>query len=136
MSLTPRLSEAAVNAGCAAITALCNGGFLQVYDSSQPASADDSDGGANILARWSYTSPAYGTPVAGAATASFVNPQVDVLVSGTAAWLRAFKSDGTSVVFDGSVGDTSAYNLTFRSTTFTVGEAVAITGLQYIYQKE
>jgi hypothetical protein len=50
--------------------------------------------------------------------------------TGTAAWFRALKSDGSTVVFDGSVG-TSGANLNLNSVAIQSGAAVSVSAFTY-----
>jgi hypothetical protein len=111
MALTPKLSNAAANAGADAICALLNNGFLDIYDGSQPATADTAVSTQTKLARLTFGATAFGASSAGVASASAIGADSSADATGTAAWFRALKSDGTTVVFDGSVGTSAATSI-------------------------
>ena len=129
MALTPRLSTAAANAAANAACALCNGGFFDVYDGTQPATADTAVGSQVKLAHLAFSATAFGAAVAAVATANAITAATAV-ASSTATWFRAYKADGTSPVFDGSVG-TSGANLNLSSVAIVTGGTVTVTSLTY-----
>jgi hypothetical protein len=128
MALNPKYSNAAVNAKADAQSALLNSGFLDIYDGAQPATADTAVGAQVKLARLTFANPAFGAAVAGVATANAIGSDSSADATGTAAWFRAWKSDGTTVVCDGSVG-TSGCNLNLNSVALSAGAAVGVTSL-------
>lgn len=134
MALAPRLANLAANAAADAACALANAGFLDIYDGTQPATADTAITSQVKLAHLTLASPAFGAAVAGVATANAVGSDVSADATGTANWFRAYKSDGTTAVFDGSVG-TSGANLNLSSVAITAGGTVAITSFTYTQAK-
>jgi hypothetical protein len=134
MALTPRLSTAAANAAADAACALCNGGFFDLYDGTQPATADTAITSQVKLAHLTFGTPAFGAAAAGVATANAIGNDASADATGTATWFRAYKSDGTSAVFDGSVG-TSGANLNLSSVSIIAGGTVGVTSFTYTQQK-
>jgi len=134
MALTPRLSNAAANAAADAACALCNSGFFDIYDGTQPATADAAITTQVKLARLTFNATAFGAAVAGVATANAIGSDSSADATGTASWFRTYKSDGTSAVFDGSVG-TSGCNLNLSSVAITAGGTIAVTGFTYTQAK-
>jgi hypothetical protein len=128
MANNPFLSDAAANAAAAAVTALCNGGTIQVRSGAQPANANAVATG-TLLVTLTFAATAYGAPAAGVATANAIGA-ANAVATGTAAWFRALKSDGTTAVFDGSVG-TSAADLILSSVAITSGGNVGASSLTY-----
>lgn len=104
MANNPQLSDEAANAEADAVCSLLDGGFLRVYDGAQPANANTAVTTQNLLAELTFGSPAFGSASGGVATANAITPDTDANATGTASWFRAVKSNGTSVLFDGSVG--------------------------------
>lgn len=129
MALDTRLSIAAVNAQASATGALCNSGYLRLYTAPRPALADDAATG-TLLAELRFGVAAFGSPLAGVITANAMTAEDAALADGTVAWFRAFSSDGTTAVFDGSVGTADA-NLILPTTTVSVGLRVEIDSLTY-----
>lgn len=130
MALTPKLSDAAANAAVDAVTALLNTGYLRIYDGSQPADADTAVGAQTLLAELRFNGTAFGAASNGAATANALTADASANASGTASWFRALKSDGTTVVFDGSVG-TSGANLNLNSVAISSGAQVSVSAFTY-----
>jgi len=128
MALNPFLSDAAANASANAATALCNGGSIKIYSGTQPANANAAVSG-TLLVTLPFSATAFGAAAAGVATANAITA-ANAAASGTAAWFRAVKSDGTSAVFDGSVG-TSGCDLNLSSVALTSGGNVAVSSFTY-----
>lgn len=122
-----KTSETGVNAKVDALTALLNNGYLRIYDGTQPTNADTAIGAQNLLAELRFNATAFGAGSGGIATANAFTGDSAADATGTASWFRAFKSDGTTVVCDGSVG-TSDSDLNVNSVAFQVGAAVDVTG--------
>lgn len=125
MALNPKYTNLAVNTKVDAQAALLNAGFLDIYDGTQPVTADTAIGAQVKLARLTFGNPAFGSGVAGVATANAITADSSADATGVAAWFRALKSDGTAVL-DGSVG-TAAANLTLNSVAIAIGAAVSCT---------
>jgi len=104
MALTAKLSDTAVNTKVDAVCALANSGKLRFYDGSQPATADTDTGAQVLLAELTLNAAAFGAAVDGVATAAAITPDSSANAGGTAAWFRVVKSDGTTKLWDGSVG--------------------------------
>lgn len=98
---------------------------MDIYDQTQPTDADTAIGAQVKLARLTFGNPAFGAGVAGVATANAITQDSAADATGTAAWFRALKTDGTTVVMDGSVG-TSGANLNLNSTAIQINAAVAV----------
>ena len=96
-------STTARNAALDAYTARLNSGYIRLYSGAKPDSADVPATG-ELLAEFRFSSPAFAGAVGGTILANTIDPCVSARASGTAGYLRAFESDGTTVVFDGDVG--------------------------------
>jgi hypothetical protein len=130
MALNTQITDAIANAMCAVLTALCNGGTINLYSGTQPANANTAVGvGNTLLATLTFNGTAFGSPVAGVATANAITSGT-AIATGTATWFRALKSDGVTVVYDGSVG-TSGANLNLNSTAIQINATVSITSLTF-----
>lgn len=102
-------------------------GTIKVYTGSQPASANDTEGGATLLATFTMADPAFGAASAGVASIASAPRTTTGAAAGTAGWFRAEDSDGTNC-FDGSVTATGGGGqLELNSTTISVGVSVEIT---------
>jgi len=132
MTNSPFFSDATAAAANDAVKALCNSGTLKIYGGSQPTDANTAVGAQTLLATFSFAATAFGASAASGtapsrssvATAAAIS-DVTAVATATATWFRALKSDGTTVVFDGSVG-TSGCDLNLVSTAIVSGEDVSI----------
>ncbi len=111
------------NARLDAITTFVGaGGKLRIYAGTKPAT-----GGTATTLLSEHT---LGTPFAPAASAGVLSPNlpanVNASATGTAAWFRVLKADGTTIAFDGTVG-TSGQDLNLNTLSIVSGAAVAIT---------
>jgi hypothetical protein len=134
MPLVPKLSNVAANAEADAVCVLANSGKLRIYDGTQPATADTALSGQVLLAELTFNATAFGAASAGVATANAITQDASADATGTAAWFRAVKSDGTTVLFDGSVG-TSGSNLNLNSVAISSGAAVQVTSFTFTASK-
>jgi len=128
MANNPKRSNEAANAAVAAMGALCNSGKIRIYDGTQPATADTALGGQTLLAELTFNATAFAAGAAGVATANAITSDSSADNTGTAAWARCLKSDGTSVVFDCTVGTSSA-DLIINTTSITSGATVSASAL-------
>jgi hypothetical protein len=128
MALNPKRSNEAVNAAVAAFGALLNNGILRIYNGAQPATADTAIGAVTLLAELTFNATAFGAPSAGVATANAIASDTNANNTGTAAWFRAWKSDGTSPVYDGTVGTSSA-DAIINTVAINAGATVSCSGL-------
>lgn len=133
MSLNPKFANIAVNAKADAQGTLLDGGFLDIYDGVQPATADTAITTQVKLARLTFGTPAFAAAVAGVAAANAIGSDSSADATGTASWFRARKSD-ESAVYDGSVG-TSGCNLNLNSVAISAGAAVSVTSFSMTEQK-
>src|SRR5689334_2272930 len=81
-----------------------NAALLRIYSGTQPASADTALSGNTLLAELTCASPFAGAASGGVLTASAITQDSSADATGTATFFRLVKSDGTTVVADGSVG--------------------------------
>jgi len=130
MALNPFISDAAAKAATDAVCALCNGGTIQIRSGTQPANANAAASG-TLLVTLTFSATAFAPAGAtgGQAAANAIG-SANAVATGTASWFRAFKSDGTTAVFDGSVGTATA-DLILSSVSLTTGGNVAVSSLTY-----
>jgi hypothetical protein len=136
MTHTPFFSDEAAKAAVDAVAAKCNSGTLKIYTGAQPTDANTAIGAQTLLATLTFGATAFAasaaTGSAGSrvvtATANAITDDSSADATGTAAWFRVLKSDGTSIVFDGSVG-TSGFDLNLATTSLVSGEDVSVSSL-------
>lgn len=125
-----KISNTAANAAVDAIAALLNTGYFRIYSGTQPASADTALSGNTLLAELRFGATAFGAGVAGVATANAITQDSSADATGTASFFRAFKSDGTTVVCDGSVGASgSGADAIIDSTAVQANTIVQVTSM-------
>ena len=106
------------------ITYAGTGAIISIYTGTQPATANTALSGNTKLVDL-VISGAFGTDSNGTLTFSTVSNGTAV-ATGTATFFRITKSDGTTVVMDGSV-DTSGADMNISSTSISSGQTVSIT---------
>ena len=106
------------------ITYAGTGSIIRLYDGSQPANANTAIVAQTLLVELTIAG-GFGTDSNGTITLGAVTSGTAV-ASGTASFFRIVKSDGTTVVMDGSVG-TSGSDLNLNTTTVASAQTVSIT---------
>jgi hypothetical protein len=134
MAKNLKMANASVNAeGDSLNAAGYNGGKLQVYDGTQPTTADDAVTTQVKLIEWTLPNPCFGSTVAGVLTANAIS-DVTAIASGVAAWYRCVSSGGTKLQ-DGSVGAGGTFDLVLDTTTITVGVTQHVTSWTHTIPK-
>ncbi len=130
MALNPKTAVAIRNAMLDALGDQADNGYLRIYDGTQPADADTAITTQTLLAELRLNAAAFPAASGGVLTANAITGDAAANATGTATWFRVLKSDGTTVLFDGSVG-TSGANLNLNSVAIQSGAAVDVTSLTY-----
>jgi hypothetical protein len=105
------------------ITYAGSGALINIYAGSQPANANTAISGQTLLVTLTVTGT-FGTDNNGTITLSSVANGTAVATN-TATFFRITKSDGTTVVMDGSVA-TSDADLVLNNTSIATGQVVSI----------
>lgn len=134
MANNPQITNAAASVAADAVLALVNTGYLRLYDAPQPATADTAISTQTLLAELRFGASAFAAASNGAANANAITSDPSANATGDAAWFRALKSDGTTVVFDGTVG-TSGADLNLGTVSIVAGSVVSVTSLIYTQSK-
>lgn len=134
MANNPKFSNAAVNAEADAVARLLDAGKLRIYSGTQPATADTALSGNTLLAELTFNATSAAAAVAGVLTFNAITSDTSADATGTAAFFRALKSDGTSVVMDGTVGTASA-DAIINSTAISSGAQVDCTAMTFTVSK-
>lgn len=125
-----KISSTTVSAQADALSDLLDNGYLRIYDGTQPANANTAITTQVLLAELRFNATAAPAASGGVLTMNSVTQDSSADNTGTATWFRALKSDGSTVVFDGSVG-TSGCDLNLGSTSITSGASVAVTSMTF-----
>lgn len=118
------------NAALNALAPLANTGYLRIYDGSQPATPETAITSQNLLSTLRMNATAFGAAAAGVITANAITQDSSIAATGTAAWFRLFESDGTTVLWDGSVGTATA-DLILNSVALQIGAILQVSSLAY-----
>lgn len=134
MAKNTQMATASVNGQANDTAARCNGGYLRIYDGAQPADGDTAVSSQVLLAELRFGNPAFGAAVNGVITANAITADSDANNTGTATWFRAVASDGTTSVFDGSVGISNA-NMILATTSISQHQTVSCSSLTHTVAK-
>ena len=105
------------------ITYAGSGAIIKIYDGTQPSNANTAITTQTLLVSLPI-SGTFGTDSNGTITLSTVTNGTAV-ATGTGQFFRITKSDGTTVVMDGSVGTASA-DMILNNTSIATGQTVSI----------
>ena len=125
MASNLKLSNDAANACADALSDLLDNGYIRIYDGAQPATADTAITTQVLLAELRFSATASPAAVGGVITFSAITKDSSANATGTATWFRLFSSDGSSVVFDGTVGP-SGSDINLSSVAISAGAEVSI----------
>lgn len=110
-------------------TTLLNTGYLRIYSGPRPATPETALSGNTELVTLRFGATAFGAASGGSATANAI-AQVNAIAPGTATFARAFRSDGTTLEEEYSVG-TSGADINLITTTIVAGQPVSITSMTH-----
>jgi len=105
-----------------------NAGILRIYSGTVPASANAALSGNTVLAELTCGSPFAPAAASGVLTANAITQDTAANATGTAAFFRLFKSDGTTVAAQGTVGTTGA-DVNLNTVSITLNGPVSVTSL-------
>ena len=129
-----KLSNNVVNPQADALSDLADNGYLRIYDGTQPATADTAISTQVLLAELRFYADAAPSAVDGVLTFNAITQDSNANNTGTASWFRALKSDGSTVLFDGTVG-VSGSDLNIATTAIVAGAIVGVTSFVYTVSK-
>jgi hypothetical protein len=132
-----RKSNAAVNAGVNAECALANSGYIRLYSGTRPATVDTAITDQVLLASPRFGATAFGDASEGVATANAITAGTGTAEAGAEGlvptWYRVFGSDGTTAIWDGTVGVADSpspgdeYNCELDVALIKTGQTVNVT---------
>lgn len=121
-------AQNSASVGLAAINALYNSGFLDVFNGTQPTTPETALSGNTLLVSGLFSASAFGAPAFSSgfqrSTGSFTAASYAPVASGTASFARAYKSDHTTVIADYTVGTTGT-DIIAGSTSIATGVNVS-----------
>lgn len=101
---------------------------LRIYDGTPPASANAALSSNTLLASLAMTATPFGAASSGTLTAAAISNDASADATGTASFFRILKSDGTTVICQGTVG-TSGADLNLNTVSIVSGGPVAVSSL-------
>src|SRR5216684_293743 len=101
--MTTSLATATLNGEADATARLLDAGKIKLYSGTVPANANASLGAAVLLATLTFSATSAPASSGGVMTANAITSDTNAAATGTASFFRATKSDGTTVVMQGSV---------------------------------
>ena len=125
MAFNTHMSQASWALALDAALNVLDGGYLELYTGTQPATPDVAVTTQTLLGTCNLGSPAFGATSGGTKTANAIASGTGV-ANGTVTWARAYKSDGVTAVIDGSVG-ASGCDFTMADTSVTIGAVIPAT---------
>lgn len=129
-----KVSNTVVNGQADALSVLADNGYIRIYDGTQPATADTAISSQVLLAELRFNADAAPSAVDGVLTFNAITQDSNANNTGTASWFRALKSDGSTVLFDGTVG-VSGSDLNIATTAIVAGAIVGVTSFVYTVSK-
>lgn len=136
MAKNTQLSNAVVNAQADALARQLDNGYLRIYSGTQPATADTAVSTQTLLAQLRFSATSAPAAVAGVLTFNAITSDNAADATGTATWFRAFKSDGTSAILDGTVGATgSTSNLELATNSIVANARISVTSFVHTVAK-
>ena len=101
-------------------------GYIRIYSGTRPTNVGTALSGNTLLAELRGNATAFAAAASsGVLTLNAITADSAADATGTATFARIFKSDGTTAVFDCSVG-TSGTDIVFNTVSFVSGANVAI----------
>lgn len=135
MAKNTQLSNDVVNAQADDLARLLDNGYERIYSGTQPANADTALSGNTQLAELRFAAISAPAAVDGVLTFNALTP-ASADATGVATFSRSFKSDGTTVVMDKTVGATgSNSNLELSTTSIVASVAVSVTSFTHTVAK-
>ncbi len=127
MANEPTFSDEFNRVAIDAALALCDDGFIEIYDGKRPANAATPVGSQTLIATLRWNGKAFKPAKDGVAIANEIKGGTAV-ADGSPTWFRALKADGVSVLFDASAG---AEGLTVTPKAMSKG--IKVSGSSFIF---
>ena len=117
------LENDAVNTQADALAVLCNNGYIRIKTSANV-----------LLAELRFGATAFQNAVAGVIEANAITPEAAAKDNGLASKYEVYKSDGTTMLWTGTVGTADA-DLIMNAVNLTTGAQVTLTSLIHTVPK-
>ena len=127
MALNTHLAIVSWDLALDAALNVLNSGYVDIYDSTgtgQPATPDVAVTTQVKLAHLPLSATAFGSAAGGSKVANAIT-SVLAITNGTATWFRAYRSDDSTAVIDGTVGLVGA-DMNLSAVVFAIGAPVDV----------
>ncbi len=136
MPRNTQIANTTVNAQADALARQLDNGYLRIYTGPQPANADTAITTQTLLAELRFAATSALAAVDGVLTFSAITSDEAANATGTAVWFRCFRSNGTTVVMDGTVGVTgSTSNLELATAEIVENARISVTAFVHTVAK-
>lgn len=126
-------SGLAVRAEADAVCALCNGGYLRIFEGAMSDDADAPNAGEVMLSEHRFSDRAFGAAdSSGVAKANAIAPDPSAMNDGTPGFFRAYTRD-EQPVFQDTAGPNGALKTSVK--LIAAGSVVHVTDLSYVARK-
>lgn len=130
MASNLKIAQATAQAEANALVgAFTNSSQVQIYSGTQPATPETALSGNTLLATVVLPASSAFSSSNGVMTAAAIS-NVTIAATGTATFFRWTKSDGTTVIADGSIG-TSGADMNLNSVALQSGAVLATSGFTF-----
>lgn len=129
MPQNPQIPYAITNAQADLLARALDNGFFRIFDGAVPERASDALGSQVLLAEGRFAATSAPAAVNGVLTFNTLAGDSSANAGGTQTFFRAYSSDGTTCVWQGTCGASGCdFNL---PSPIALGAAIDITGLTY-----
>jgi hypothetical protein len=136
MAKNTRMANPTVNVQADALARHLDNGYLRIYSGTQPTNADDAITSQVLLAELRFAATSAFAAVNGVLTFNAVTSDDAANATGTATWFRCLRSDGTTIVMDGTVGNIgSNSNLELATTAIVENARISVTSFIHTVAK-
>lgn len=129
MATNSQIPYSVTNAQADLLARLLDNGYLRIYDGTVPTRADDALSAQVLLAELRFNATSAPAASNGVLTFNAITGDTAANAGGTQTFFRAFGSDGTTVLWQGTCG-ASGCDLNLPS-PIAINAAVGITSLTY-----
>lgn len=106
-----------------------NSGLLKIYAGTQPTDPQTAIGAQTLLGTLTMNATAFSAASGGVLTANAITQDSGADATNTASFFRLFKSDGTTVVMDGTITATGGGgDMTLNTVSIVSGGPISCTG--------
>lgn len=132
-----RLSDIAANAAVEAVGKLLDGGWIDIYEGTQPATANSPlPTGTKLLASVQFANPAFQAPEGGRATSAPLLPDHDAAQTGRPQWYRLYRADHATPVQDGDIASAAPSVMRLRALLIAQHSQVFVDSFVLVMPKE